>query len=172
MSEAEAVVEEVKKFINPLTMNGIDIGSSGSPIFPQTISLDINPSSGLLQWRGDARDLSFLRDGVLDYVFSSHCWEDFTEVEKTQVLGEWVRVLKTGGYLMLLLPDEHRYRACCQREGHPSNPAHKDKDFSLEKTRSIIHVVNGFLNPKILDEVYAISEVGEYSFFIVLKLKE
>ena len=135
MGEEQAVKDEVLKYINPYMVNGVDIGGGGSPIFPQAINIDEQQFPSTVQWHGDARDLSFFRDGVLDYVFSSHCWEDFDSEEKPKILAEWVRVLKPDGYLFLLLPDEQRYRASCLKNNSKANPNHKDPDFGLEKTR-------------------------------------
>src|SRR5436190_22571688 len=68
--------------------NGIDIGSSGEPIVPWAIQLDLplhdyvkyNPTSpdGSIHWRGDSRDLP-LKDGVLDRVALPHVLEDFQD---------------------------------------------------------------------------------------------
>lgn len=169
MGESSAVVSEVLNFINPLHMNGLDIGSGGSPIFPQTMSMDFNRGflGSLIQVHGDAKDLSLFNDCSLDYVFSSHCWEDFTEEEKPTVLSEWVRTIKTNGFLMLLLPDEKRYRASCANNGTGSNPNHKDLDFSMDKTRIIIQS-NEYLKAH-LTEIHNVPEVGGYSFFMVFK---
>jgi len=165
--EASAVVSEVQKFVDPQNMIGLDIGSDGNPIFPQTISVDYGSGwlGPLIQIHRDSKDLSMFTDASLDYVFSSHCWEDFTEEEKPKVLVEWIRVLKKGGFLILLLPDEQRYRANCAKEGTGSNPAHKDANFSMDKTRAIIQADDCLRTS--LKETYSIPTVGIYSFFIV-----
>lgn len=175
LGESSAVVQEVLKFIEPARMNGLDIGSGGSPIFPQSISMDISRGflGSLIQVHGDAKDLSLFSTASLDYVFSSHCWEDFTEEEKPVVIDEWMRVIKKGGFLILLLPDEKRYRACCARDGTGSNPNHKDAEFGLEKTRAIVqsrHEVNtGAVITQAVEEVFCNPFVGEYSFLIVYR---
>jgi len=167
LGESSEIVSEVSKFINPRHMNGLDIGSGGNPIFPQAISID--NGSGLLgpliQIHNDARNLSMFNDSSLDYVFSSHCWEDFTENEKPIVLTEWIRVIKKGGFLMLYLPDESRYRASCAIENIQPNIHHKDVNFNLDKTRSIIQS-DDYLRVT-LKEIYSIPSSGAYSFFIV-----
>ena len=167
--EAQNISSEVLKFIKPDTMIGLDIGSGGNPIFPQTISIDFGTGflGPLVQIRRDAKDLSMFTDNSLDYVFSSHCWEDFTEEEKPGVLSEWARVIKKDGFLLLLLPDEQRYRKSCKNEGIQSNLNHKDSEFSIDKTRLIVES-NDYLRTH-LKEHYNIPEVGGYSFFIVFK---
>lgn len=102
--------------------NGVDLGSSGDPIVPWAIQVDLprdrywayNTGRGesVIQWRGDALNLPF-KDGTLDFVHSSHLIEDFTDWE--QPLREWDRVLKVGGYLIIAVPDHERFRAYVQR---------------------------------------------------------
>lgn len=115
--------------------NGLDIGFGGEPIVPSAICLDrepghphraIHPNPTPTQLVGEASNLHWFKDGVLDYVFSSHCLEDFEDT--VGVLREWLRVLKSGGYLILFLPDEQAYRAYV---GGIGNAAHKHENFSL-----------------------------------------
>ncbi len=111
--------------------NGIDIGSSGWPIVPWAIQLDLplqkyvayNPTrpGTPIQWRGDARDLPF-KDGTLDWLHSSHVLEDFRDWEP--VLYEWDRVLKIGGFMLIAVPDHERFRAAVAR-GQGDNLGHK-----------------------------------------------
>jgi len=53
----------------------------------------------------DARDLSHLKDETVDSIYSSNLLEHFTILESRNVLQEWNRVLKKGGYLVLSVPD-------------------------------------------------------------------
>jgi ubiquinone/menaquinone biosynthesis C-methylase UbiE len=85
---------------------------------------------------GDATDLHWFRDGVLDYVYSSHLLEDFSDTEK--VLREWLRVLKAGGNLVIFCPDEQIYRAHCRETGQIYNENHKHADFSLQKVKAVL----------------------------------
>ena len=115
--------------------NGIDIGPGGDPIVPAAVRVDLpSPYSQVgnmpVQLSGDATNLQWFRDGVLDYVFSSHVLEDFQDTE--QVLREWIRVLKLGGKLVLYCPDEQVYRKHCKATGQPYNPAHVHAEFSLQ----------------------------------------
>lgn len=54
--------------------------------------------------RVDLRQLPFPPD-FADVVFSSHTLEHFPRAEVKDVLKEWIRVLKPGGELRLILPD-------------------------------------------------------------------
>lgn len=115
-----------------LSGNGLDLGSGGTPVVPWAISMDL-PTGEFLHYRsnqqpehsihlaGDARNLHWFRDGVLDFVYSSHLLEDFFEWEP--VLAEWARVIKPGGYLVILVPDKELWNEAI-RNGQPPNCAH------------------------------------------------
>ena len=165
-SQAAKAIEITKKYINE-KMNGIDVGSGGSPIFINSISMDCYNGrfSELVQLRGDARNLYWFKDGILDYVFSSHCFEDFLEAEKPGVLKEWVRVIRPGGFLILLLPDERKYRAYCATRNAQPNGAHKDPDFNIDKVAAIVNTHT----PNLLELERA--DVGVYSFIVVYKVR-
>jgi len=49
-------------------------------------------------------------DNEFDYVFSSHCLEDF--IDKENVLKEWCRTIKPGGKIGLYLPHKNYYKGC------------------------------------------------------------
>lgn len=52
-----------------------------------------------------ARDLPFYND-ILDYVLSSHVIEHCWDVLET--IDEWLRVLKPGGYIFMIIPHKER----------------------------------------------------------------
>lgn len=52
----------------------------------------------------DITKLTF-KDREVDLIYSSHTLEYFSREEVINVLGEWKRVLKTGGILRLAVPD-------------------------------------------------------------------
>lgn len=121
----------------PLTVpycngNGVDVGSGGDPVVPWAISLELPAAEfarynaghepwGPVQWRGHAHDLPF-KDGTLDFVYSSHVLEDF--LDWWPLLIEWARVLKPGGFLVILIPDRERWAAAIAR-GQPPNCEHR-----------------------------------------------
>ena len=165
LSETTRIKKEALKFIDE-SMNGLDIGTQGMPIFDSTISMDLrNSKKGVVNLRGDARNLKWFNDGVFDYVFSSHCFEDMRPEEKPAVLKEWARVVQKGGYVLLYLPDEQAYRAYCKKAGTLNNAAHTDKNFSINTVRDIVkeHCFN------ILEEIYAIEKHEPYGFFLVYR---
>lgn len=111
--------------------NGLDLGSGGDPIVPTAIQVELPdaycPSFDHKyppQLKGSAVNLVWFRDGVFDYVFSSHLIEDFMASDQEMVLREWSRVLKPGGHLVVLAPEHDRWRAALAA-GQPENLAHK-----------------------------------------------
>jgi len=114
------------------TGNGVDIGSQGFPVVPHAIQIELpegefarytsgSKPGSVIQWRGDGRVLPF-KDGVLDFCFSSNLIEDF--LDWGPVLHEWGRVVKPGGYLVIMVPDKERWHAALRR-GQPPNCAHR-----------------------------------------------
>jgi len=121
--------------------NGIDIGFGGYPVIRHAICMDrpeghshrapMVPAMGPTHLAGDARDLYWFRDGVLDFAASAHVLEDFGETETVPVLREWLRIIKPGGHLCLFLPDQPRYVAYCREQHTEPNGAHKIAHFGL-----------------------------------------
>lgn len=151
--------------------NGLDIGFGGDPIVPWAICLDRKPGDEMravcgeaqTQWRGDAADLSWLSDNALDFAYSSHALEDFTDTRS--VLKEWTRVVKVGGVVVLFLPDEQTYRAHCKATGQPYNLAHIHDNMGLPYMKAVAASL-GNLAP-----VHALFPVpnNAYSFDLVLR---
>lgn len=56
---------------------------------------------------GDAELMEGVADGSLDFVHSSHCLEHMRDVRIA--LDNWIRILKPGGHLVCLVPDEDLY---------------------------------------------------------------
>jgi predicted SAM-dependent methyltransferase len=120
---------------------GVDLGFGGDPITPHAVRVDFGtPYTAVgaqpVQLGGDCSRLHWFRDGVLDFVYSSHVLEDFDDTEA--VLREWIRVLKPGGRLVLFCPDEQRFRAHCARTGQSYNPHHKHAHFSLPFVKGLL----------------------------------
>ena len=139
---------------------GVDLGFGGDPISAQAIRVDsprpyADTGAHSVQLGGDATKLHWFRDGVLDYIYSSHLLEDFPDTET--VLREWLRVLKPGGNLIIFCPDEQIYRAHCQRTGQMYNENHKHADFSLQKIKSTLQKIGGvnFIHENPLVDIYS-----------------
>lgn len=139
---------------------GLDLGFGGDPITPAAVRVDAPvpyASTGFapVQLGGDATRLHWFRDGVLDYVYSSHLLEDFDDTET--VLREWLRVLKPGGNLIIFCPDEPAYRAHCERTGQMYNEHHKHSDFSLRTVKETLQRIGGvkFIHENPLVDIYS-----------------
>lgn len=111
---------------------GVDIASHGDPVVPWAMNFELPEKDyafynsgqkpcGPIQLSGRAEHLPF-NDDSLDFVYCSHLLEDFSDW--LPVLKEWVRVLKPGGRLVVLLPDKTRWRQACAA-GQPPNDFHR-----------------------------------------------
>lgn len=137
--------------------NGLDLGSGGDPVVPNAIQVELpnqyTPDLGgqyPVQIRGDATRLHWFADGAMDYLYSSHLLEDFADWEP--VLREWVRVLRPGGKLVLLIPDKERFAAAVAA-GQPPNGSHQHEgrvgELSEYADRLGLRVIaDGFVHPE------------------------
>lgn len=113
---------------------GIDVGYGGDPLVPHAICFDMpqpytSVGSAPQHLGGDARKMPF-KDGTLDWFYTSHLIEDFTYSDQILLVKEWFRVLKPGGRLLILAPDQQRFEAHCAATGQGLNAAHKEADYS------------------------------------------
>lgn len=154
---------------------GIDVGAGGDPITPWAICVDREETSGSrahvgqhpTHLVGDAADLHWFKDGSLDWLYSSHCLEDFWDT--STILKEWLRVIKPGGYLVLFLPDQKIYEEDCQKNASLPNQAHKHRDFSLDFVVKILSELN--IMPDQMDATFPFPG-NPYSFSLVVKKRE
>lgn len=78
----------------------IDIGAGGDPICPWAESFDVAD--------GDANFITrYKAPQTYDTVHSSHCLEHLYKPE--EALREWWKLVKSGGYLVLVVPHEDLY---------------------------------------------------------------
>jgi len=111
---------------------GIDIGGKPDPlaqyvgIFPRMQSVrtwDLKD--------GDAQCMQGVADNTFDFLHASHSLEHMRD--PLEALGNWVRIVKPGGFLIITVPDEDLYE---QRQWPSAyNPDHK-WTFTLYKTQS------------------------------------
>jgi len=69
-------------------------------------------------------------DNTYDYVYSSHLIEDFADTG--DALRKFIRILKNGGTLILVFPDQPVYEVYCRNLGIPMNPYHVHADMGFE----------------------------------------
>ncbi len=102
--------------------HGIDIGAGEDPLSQYAEFFPLMQSCRA--WDigdGDAEMMATIPNESLDFVHSSHCLEHMVNVENA--LNNWLRILKPGGHLVCLIPDEDLY----EQGVFPStyNPDHK-----------------------------------------------
>ena len=112
--------EKEKQF---LSGEGIDIGCGSDPILPDVQKFDVDD--------GDANHITAYVQKTFDFVFSSHCLEHM--IDPFQALHEWWKLVKPGGALIFIVPDEDLY----EQGNFPSrlNSDHKHT-FTISKVQS------------------------------------
>ena len=112
--------------------DGVDIGGAPDPL---TLYAQFFPRMGKVRvWDladGDAQFMASVADASFDFVHSSHCLEHL--VDPAVGLRNWFRILKPGGHLVVIVPDEDLY----EQGVFPStyNSDHK-WTFTVSKSRS------------------------------------
>ncbi len=108
---------------NILSGKGIDIGCGPDPVKKDVKPFDMED--------GDANVITQYVKDTFDFVYSSHCLEHMFEPRKA--LAEWWQLVKPGGHLFFLVPDEDLY----EQGIFPSrfNPDHK-ATFTISKEKS------------------------------------
>ena len=93
---------------------GLDIGYGGDPVLPNVDVWDIE--------HGDAQYLNGIADNQYDFIYSSHTLEHLED--PAEAIGNWWRVLKKNGHLVLYVPHRDFYE---KKKTLPSrfNPSHK-----------------------------------------------
>ena len=87
---------------------GLDIGGGSDPLslyfelFPRMTDLDIWDRE-----QGDGQTLDGVADESYDFLYSSHCLEHL--VDPLDALRNWLRVVRPGGHLIVVVPDEDLY---------------------------------------------------------------
>lgn len=137
------------EFVKPfLAGKGIDVGCGTSRISKKILAIDAFDHRGATfhtqeeRDNGqdvvhDCRDLEIapvdfdgihydFNDGELDFIFSSHCLEDFEDIPT--VFAAWWKKIKADGLMILLLPDMQGGRypdLALHRATGQGNPSHK-----------------------------------------------
>lgn len=119
---------KAKQFWGALEMEatrgkGIDIGCGPDPVTPDARRFDIE--------HGDANVISQYVKEQFDFVYSSHCLEHMYNPKATIL--DWWKLVKPGGYLFVLVPDEDLY----EQGVFPSRFNHDHKaTFTIAKANS------------------------------------
>ena len=153
MSETAKIRERV---IQHCEGRGIDLGCGDDKIRPEAIGVDLRNLPGV-NVVGDATNISWADDESFDYVYSSHFLE---HVEyPIECLKEWVRILKSGGHLILYLPHREHYTEY--------NPEHLH-ELTMEMVLEWVEKVGEF---ELLVSEMDIGSPDRYSFLIIAKKK-
>jgi len=104
-----------------------------------------------VQASGD--DLHMFSNGELDFVVARHNLEHYVDVLKT--LGEWKRVLKSGGKLAVILPDDRFVDTIAL------DPTHKHV-FTPDSFRRYMDGIGGFRELEVRDAVERWSFLGAF----------
>lgn len=96
-SKTRALFGELERAI--LTGQGIDIGCGSDPVTPEVQCFDVE--------HGDANTITRHVHGMYDFVFSCHCLEHMPDPRAA--LEEWWKLVRPGGHLILVVPDEDLY---------------------------------------------------------------
>lgn len=86
--------------------DALDVGGAPDPLRPDPAWPRLRDVL-VLDLPDDGHDLSRFPDHRFDVVYSSHTLEHMAEPYRA--LGEWWRVLKPGGHIVLVVPDETLY---------------------------------------------------------------
>lgn len=88
--------------------DGVDIGGQPDPL---SLYAEFFPLMNNVRiWDlddGDAQFMEGVPDASFDFVHSSHCLEHMNDPQKA--LQNWMRILKPGGFMIVLVPDEDLY---------------------------------------------------------------
>jgi SAM-dependent methyltransferase len=88
--------------------NGLDIGGLPDPFSLYSEFFPLSRTVRIWDWEdGDAQFLESLESNSFDFIVSSHCLEHLQD--PIQGLGNWIRVTKPGGHLVITVPDEDMY---------------------------------------------------------------
>lgn len=88
--------------------DGIDIGAGSDFLGQYTEQFPLMASCRPWDVKdGDAQLLATVPDASLDFAHSSHCLEHLRDPR--EALKHWLRVLRPGGHLVVMIPDEDLY---------------------------------------------------------------
>ena len=136
---------------------GIDIGAGSDPVSLYGEQFPL--MTGLRVWDmpdGDAQKLATIADASLDFVHSSHCLEHM--VDPMAALARWFEVVKPGGHLVILIPDEDLY----EQGIWPSNKNNDHKwTFAIYKKKS--------WSPKSLNVIEMVAKLPEAAELVKLE---
>lgn len=125
-------LHDVRFAVRYFVGDGVDIGGGNDPL---ALYRELFPAMrNVRNWDlkdGDAQMMAGVADNSFDFVHSSHCLEHLRN--PAIGLANWLRIVKPGGHLVVLVPDEDLYE-----QGHFPSQRNFDHKFSftIHKQRS------------------------------------
>lgn len=126
---------------------GVDVGCGSRKTHENALGIDVIAGGEIGEYGSERRQISeadicasgdnlyMFADGALDYVVARHNLEHYEDYMKT--LREWKRVLKKGGTLGVVVPDDG------ELDTMKIDPTHKHA-FTKESFRKILKKLGGF----------------------------
>lgn len=120
---------------------GVDVACGGMPCVPWALPYDLSASEyaiynsnhkprGPIALTGHAEKLPF-EDGSLSFLCSSHWLEDTGKHEWPVIFTEWRRCLRSGGHLIVLVPEHVLWWKAVNERGQCHNHAHVQPEPSV-----------------------------------------
>jgi ubiquinone/menaquinone biosynthesis C-methylase UbiE len=103
-------------------------------------------------------------ENTYDYVYSSHLIEDFENT--SDILIDFIRVLKTNGYLILVFPDQPAYEKHCLKTGQTLNTHHVHKSMGLQFMLEVLNTLKGIS----FELVYSSNCEIDYNVVLIVKI--
>lgn len=150
---------------------GCDIGFGGDKIKKENC-VGIDLPSPYAKTGSDQVDIACdvindpipVEDNTFDYVYTSHLIEDYTDTAKG--LREFIRILKSGGLLILVFPDQQAYEAICRKTGQELNTYHVHKNMGYQFMIDAMQLVSGIRYSVVYESILEI----DYNVIIVFKI--
>jgi len=149
------------RVVSFLTGHGLDLGCGTEKICETAIGIDIvkTPAVDICLDLSASDALSIFSDCSMDYVFSSHCLEDFVATAGT--IKEWWRLVKPSGYLILYGPDPNFY----PRIGTAGANVEHEHDLYWQQ---VWNIIKNFGNAKLI-HASRHNESNEYSWLLIVQ---
>jgi ADP-heptose:LPS heptosyltransferase len=142
---------------------GLDLGCGDEKVSPGAIGIDCSGKAANLQLDlSQDHALGLFSDGVFDYIFSSHCLEDFRATDA--ILAEWWRVIRPDGHLILYGPDPDYYPHVGTAGANP----HHQHDLYWQ---DVWKILDSFGNARLISATRH-HESNEYSWQLIARKRE
>jgi ubiquinone/menaquinone biosynthesis C-methylase UbiE len=105
-------------------------------------------------------------DNTYDYVYTSHLIEDFADT--SDALKKFVRILRPGGYLILVFPDQPKYEKYCEEINLPMNPYHVHADMGYDYMKRQLDNLSGIHYREVFSSNCAI----DYNVVMVVQIEK